>query len=278
MRKQCSNKITLILQILLFFLSIVIFSLSFSINNKHDSKKLSSSNCTQKNTTEIVNLPEKKTESLTKSNRILKFIYFEERSLENKTYIADAILSKEQLGYNEAEQFCKNYSLELVSDKLDLSSAEWMSDYSFWIKSRVNLTTGHLFISHIFQKQALNLIQSNEAGIIYILQTIKTKRAEFWNDRKVICAINVNRRPEPFEFGYVCKDDIFDDEKRVKIRKGNNITCELLKLNSSFVEEFQFFNDSQPFIFFFNTGVPSLEFSPERDGFSWCNGQPIGSI
>jgi len=131
MRKQCSNKITLILQILLFFLSVFIFALSFSINNKHDSKTLSSLNCTQKNTTEIVNLSEKRTESLTKSNRILRFIYFEERSFKNKTYIADAVLSKELFGYNEAEQFCKNNSLELVSDKLDLSSAEWMSDYSF---------------------------------------------------------------------------------------------------------------------------------------------------
>jgi len=83
----------------------------------------------------------------------------------NGSTIADAVLSKELFGYNEAEQFCENYSLELVSDKLDLSSAEWMSDYSFWIKSRVNLTTGHLFISHIFQKQALDLIQSNENGI-----------------------------------------------------------------------------------------------------------------
>ncbi|CBY32564.1 unnamed protein product [Oikopleura dioica] len=46
-----------------------------------------------------------------------------------------------------------------------------------------------------------------------------------------------------------------------------------LKLNSSFVEEFQIFNDSSHF--FFNTGVPSTEFNPERDGFSWCNGQPI---
>jgi len=94
-----------------------------------------------------------------------------------------------------------------------------------------------------------------------------------WSGRKIN---RTNRRPEPFEFDYVCKDDIFDDKKRVKIRKGNNITCELLKLNSSFVEEFQFFNDSSHF--FFNTGVPSTEFSQERDGFSWCSGQPIGSI
>ena len=73
-----------------------------------------------------------------KNNAVLKFIFSEENSSENRSYIADVVLSKgflsfkfgkltllEIFGYEEARKFCDNFELELVSDKLDFISAPY---------------------------------------------------------------------------------------------------------------------------------------------------------
>ena len=203
------------------------------------------------------------------------------------------IILLEIFDYEEAQKFCDNFELELVSDKLDIISAPWLSEVSFWLNSRINLTTGDLLISRIHLQQALELVKINENGDVFIVQSVNSRPAEFWEERKIICAINIDQKDNyHFKNKYVCKNDVFDEFLRVKIQRRRNKICEFLKLNNSFVEEFEIFNISaenisfvyeeeitDPLIFtssYFLTGIAADEYRPEKSGFPWCNGHPIG--
>jgi hypothetical protein len=128
---------------------------------------------------------------------------------------------------------------------LDFISAPWLSEVSFWLNSRINLTTGDLTISSIHLQQVLELVKTNENGEVFFAQSVNSGTAEFWEERNIICAINIDRKENyPFKMKYVCKNDVFDEFLRVKIQRRQNKNCEVLKLNNSFVEEFQVFNNS----------------------------------
>ena len=154
----------------------------------------------------------------------------------------------EIFGYEEARKFCQNFKFELVSDEVDFISAPWLSEVSFWLNSRINLTTGDLSISRIHLNPAFDLVKTNENGDVFIVQSVNSGPAKFWEDRNIICAVNINRKADYlFKMNYICNNDVFNasDQKRVKIQRRRNKICEVLKLNSSFVEEFQLFNRSQ---------------------------------
>ena len=168
---------------------------------------------------------------------------------------------------------------------MDFISAPWLSEVSFWLNSRINLTTGDLTISSIHLQQVSELVKTNENGDIFFVQSVNSGTAAFWEERNIICAINDNRKENnPFKMKYVCKTDVFDEFSRVKIQRRQNKNCEVLKLNNSFVEEFQIYNNSQknisfiyqeeqladPSIFtssYFSTVIAANEFRPEMDGF-----------
>ena len=94
---------------------------------------------------------------------------------------------------------------------------------------------------------------------------------------------------------YVCKNDVFDDENRVKIINDYKVNCDLLKINSTFFEEFHLWNflyENKTWVIenkklsgdFHNDGIISArskqigyEFEedlPNKTGFPWCAGQP----
>ena len=150
-----------------------------------------------------------------------------------------------------------------------------------------------LSISRIHLKEALELVKINENSDVFIVQSVNSRPAEFWEERNIICAINIDRIENyHFKNKYVCKNDVFDEFSRVKIQRRRTKICELLKLNDSFVEEFQIFNisaenisfvyeekDADPLIFtssYFLTGITADEYRPKQNGFPWCNGHPIG--
>ena len=149
-------------------------------------------------------------------------------------------------------------------------------------------------ISTIHLQQVLELVKTNENGDVFFAQSVKSGMAEFWEERNFICAINDNRKENyPFKMKYVCKNDVFDEFSRVKIQRRQNKNCEVLKLNNSFVDLFQIYNNSQKNISFiyqeeeledlsiftssyFSTGIAANEYRPEKNGFPWCDGHPIG--
>ena len=98
-------------------------------------------------------------------------------------------------------------------------------------------------------------------------------------------------------FQFVCKNDPFDDENRVRIVNDYKINCDLLQINSTFFDEFKLWDKSS-----FNVtwvlenrklALPpdeydsrfdltpdwNIGFKPSEDlenitGFNWCYGQP----
>ena len=102
----------------------------------------------------------------------------------------------------------------------------------------------------------------------------------------------------PYKILYICENDVFDDQNRVKLQKQHSIQCEqgskrILKINNSFVEEFQLYNNSQINISYIYegtidprvysssiiwTGINSVEYNQEKYGFPWCHWQSFGLI
>lgn len=64
------------------------------------------------------------------------------------------------------------------------------------------------------------------------------------------CLQSTNRSffEAPYSIGYICKDDAFDENGKVKIRVRDNYECEVLKLNRTFAEKYHLHNDSSKHI------------------------------
>ena len=92
---------------------------------------------------------------------------------------------------------------------------------------------------------------------------------------------------------FICKNDVFDDQNRVKIINDYKVDCKLLQLNSTFLEDHQLwdYNHEKKTWVMVNrkqhlSAVLSVAYSKQvgydfdenlhiETGFPWCPGQPI---
>lgn len=75
---------------------------------------------------------------------------------ETETYLASSIISEKWLTYSEAERFCDHFDLDIVSDEYVTSSNDYLVEKGFWLKSRINLTTGEMEVSEILENEGLH--------------------------------------------------------------------------------------------------------------------------
>ncbi|CAG5110336.1 Oidioi.mRNA.OKI2018_I69.chr2.g4748.t1.cds [Oikopleura dioica] len=90
----------------------------------------------------------------------------------------------------------------------------------------------------------------------------------------------------PYFFGYICEDDVFDENGKVKIRVRNHYECEVLQLNRTFAEKYHLHNDSSSYVaadyqkdsyrstFRIDAGIDRDDFQNGTNGFSWCPANP----
>ncbi|CAG5105025.1 Oidioi.mRNA.OKI2018_I69.chr1.g1768.t1.cds [Oikopleura dioica] len=198
----------------------------------------------------------------------------------------------ETMHIKEAKVFCEENNAHFPHEIVEFPNN---IRHDYWIEvADENLVKDSRLLEALKRLKEISM-HDNATVSISVAQWYESK-----DDTCIYLEENINSKYSSFDIRrndhqYVCKNDVFDDENRVKIVNDYKVNCEQLKINSTFFEEFHLWNylyENKTWIVdnrkllgeFHNNGIISVrsrqigyqfeEDLPNKSGFPWCQGQP----